>query len=149
MLSIRSTSPEQTVSLGEQIASALHGSEVIAIHAPLGAGKTVLAKGIARGLGVSDVVTSPTYTIVSEYSGRLRFIHVDLYRIDGEEEFAQLAVDELINSHTVVVIEWPERAGAYLPEEALRIEIAIEPNGDRSMRFPDALSASFAEGALD
>ncbi len=132
--------------LGERIASALRGSEVIALRAPLGAGKTVLAKGIARGLGVTDLVTSPTYTIISEYAGHLRFIHVDLYRIDSEEEYDQLAVNELVDYGTVVVVEWPERAGANLPEGTLTVEISIEPNGDRAVTLPDALSKNCPEG---
>lgn len=131
--------------LGEKIASGLRGGEVIALRAPLGAGKTVLAKGIARGLGVTDVVTSPTYTIVSEYGGRLQFIHVDLYRIESEEEYDQLAVNEYIDSSSVVVIEWPERAGAYLPEGILAVEIAIEPDGNRMVEIADTLTASIEE----
>ncbi|MBU8912465.1 MAG: tRNA (adenosine(37)-N6)-threonylcarbamoyltransferase complex ATPase subunit type 1 TsaE [Spirochaetales bacterium] len=128
------------------MASALRGGEVITLRAPLAAGKTVLAKGIARGLGVTDIVTSPTYTIVSEYAGRLQLTHVDLYRIDGEEEYDQLAVNELIDSGTVVVIEWPERAGTYLPEGVLAVEITIEPNGDRTVNLPGALTPSREDG---
>jgi len=147
--SVRSTSPEQTIILGERIAATLRGGEVIALHAPLGAGKTVLAKGIARGLGVTEVVTSPTYTIVSEYTGRLQFIHVDLYRIDSEEEYDRLAVNELLDYGTVAVIEWPERAGESLPEGTVLVEIAIEPNGDRTVRFPDTLITNSSKDAPD
>jgi len=135
--------------LGQRMASGFRGGEVVALRAPLGAGKTVLAKGIARGLGVTDVVTSPTYTIVSEYSGLLRFIHVDLYRIEGEEEFDLLAVNELMDPHTVVVIEWPERAGEYLPDGALAVEIRIEPNGDRTVVLADSLDPGSLEGMQD
>ena len=122
------------------MASALRGKEVIAVTAALGVGKTVLVKGIARGLGITEIITSPTYTIVSEYAGRLRLIHVDLYRIHSEEEYDQLALDELINKGTVVVIEWPERAGSLLPENTLNIAIVIESNGDRTVRLPETLA---------
>ncbi len=135
--------------LGERIAAGLRGGEVLALHAPLGAGKTVLAKGIARGLAVTEVVTSPTYTIVSQYSGRLAFIHVDLYRIDSEEEYDMLAVNELLDYGTVAVIEWPERAGESLPDGTLVLEITIEPNGDRTVTFPDGLITTSSKGTSD
>jgi tRNA threonylcarbamoyladenosine biosynthesis protein TsaE len=149
MTSLRSTSPEQTLQLGVTLGSALRGGEVIALHAPLGAGKTVLAKGIAQGLGITDVVTSPTYTIISEYPAPVGLVHVDLYRIESEEEYDQLAVNELVNYDTVIVIEWPERAGSYLPNEALSIEISIGPDGVRLFTLPDALVAGLSEGLPD
>jgi tRNA threonylcarbamoyladenosine biosynthesis protein TsaE len=146
MTSFTSTSPEQTMRVGESIAATLRGGEVIALYAPLGAGKTVLAKGLARGLGVTDVVTSPTYTIISEYSARLGLVHVDLYRIESEDEYDQLAVNELLSYDTVVLIEWPERAGSYLPEGALPIEIAICPDGTRLLKVPEVLTTGLSEG---
>ena len=96
-----------------------------------------------------EVVTSPTYTIISEYAGRFQFIHVDLYRINSEEEYDQLALSDLMNHNTVVVIEWPERAGTSLPEESIAVEIVIEANGDRTVIFPDLLTGSREEGASD
>ena len=135
--------------LGIAIAASLVGGEVIGLYAPLGAGKTILAKGIAHGLGVTDLVTSPTYTIVSQYDARLQLVHVDLYRIEGEEEYDQLAVNELLGYDTVMVIEWPERAGSHLPDGALPIEITIESDGVRTVRLPDTLAARVSEGFPD
>ena len=137
MPSFSSRTANQTILLGEKLAARCSGGEVIAIRAPLGAGKTVLTKGIARGLGITEVVTSPTYTIVSEYSGVTRLVHVDLYRIDGEDEFEQLAVNELIDQSTVTVIEWPERAGTALPARTVTVGISILSDGRREISIPE------------
>jgi tRNA threonylcarbamoyladenosine biosynthesis protein TsaE len=141
---ITTTSSEETEQLGEILGRHLAGGEWVALHAPLGAGKTVFAKGIARALGVPDVITSPTYTIVSEYEGRLRLVHVDLYRIDGTDEFEQLAVDELAGEHSVVVIEWPERAGDALPSDTLVVTMTIRQDGSRTVALPEHIKTGEA-----
>ena len=114
------------------------------LEGTLGAGKTVLAKGIARSLGVTETVTSPTYTIVSEYEGRLRLLHVDLYRIHDDDEYLQLGLDDEFTSQTVALIEWPERARAALPEDALPIRITIENEASRSFDLPNGLAGMSA-----
>lgn len=88
---------------------------------------------------MAEVVTSPTYTIVSEYEGRLRLHHIDLYRISGEEEFLQLGVEESIYSDGVSLIEWPERAAGALSSDATTIEIRIDDDGTRSVTGPSSL----------
>lgn len=140
MASTTTKDTDETLRLGERIGASLVGGETILLVAPLGAGKTVLAKGIAAGLGVSGVVTSPTFTLISEYDGRLSFVHVDLYRIASTEEYAQLAVDELTGSRTVVAIEWPERAGELLPDDAYSISIEVLGDGRRRIGIPDTLA---------
>lgn len=112
---------------------------ILLLEGPLGSGKTTLAKGIARGLGVTDTVTSPTYTIVSEYEGRLPLYHIDLYRISGEDEFVQLGLDDVLYGAGVALVEWPGRAGAQLEGANATIEISINPNGSRSVTCPDHL----------
>jgi tRNA threonylcarbamoyladenosine biosynthesis protein TsaE len=112
---------------------------VIALSGSLGAGKTVLAKAIGRALGVTDVITSPTYTIVAEYEGSLPFFHVDLYRITSETEYELLGLDELFDGRGVTVVEWPERAGASLPARTQTIEIEISGDGERCFALPDSL----------
>lgn len=99
----------------------------------------MLAKGIAAGLGVTETVTSPTYTIVSEYEGRLALHHIDLYRVSGEEEFLQLGVEESIYADGVSLIEWPQRAAGALSPDATTIEIRINDDGSRSIAGPRAL----------
>lgn len=112
---------------------------MLLLYGGLGAGKTVLAKGIATGLGVQETVTSPTYTIVSEYEGRVRLHHIDLYRISGEDEFLQLGLEDTIYSDGISLIEWPERAGGALSPAALAIEIRIQDDGSRSITGPRSL----------
>ena len=79
------------------------------LRGPLGAGKTVLAKGIARGLGVEDEIISPTYTIVADYPGRIPLAHVDLYRVEGAAQIAGLGLDDLLAGPGVTVVEWGEK----------------------------------------
>lgn len=115
------------------------------LYGPLGAGKTTLAKGIARGLGVHDTVTSPTYTLVSEYAGRLPLYHVDLYRIGDEEEYLQLGLEDLIDRSGVTLIEWPERAGGELPASAASISIRVSGPDAREIEGPDELLGEDAD----
>ncbi|HKJ85920.1 MAG TPA: tRNA (adenosine(37)-N6)-threonylcarbamoyltransferase complex ATPase subunit type 1 TsaE [Spirochaetia bacterium] len=132
-------SESETLALGRRIGRRLEPGAILLLAGALGAGKTILAKGIAAGLGVAEVVTSPTYTIVSEYEGRLRLHHIDLYRISGEEEFLQLGVEESIYSDGVSLIEWPERAAGALSSDATTIEIRIDDDGTRSVTGPSSL----------
>jgi tRNA threonylcarbamoyladenosine biosynthesis protein TsaE len=115
------------------------GGTVLALRGGLGAGKTVLAKGIARGLGVAEEITSPTYTIVSEYEGRLRLHHVDAYRLTGPEDFESIGGDDLVaDGGGVCLIEWSERIEAALPEGIAVAELAVEAGGSRRLRLEGA-----------
>jgi tRNA threonylcarbamoyladenosine biosynthesis protein TsaE len=125
--------------LASRIGLHLHPGDILGLRGALGAGKTVMAKAIGRALGVSDEITSPTYTIVSEYSGRTPFYHVDLYRIDSAEEFELLALDEFFPREAIVVLEWPEHAGSALPSEAHVVELTIGDDGSRTIAVPDTL----------
>ncbi len=95
---------------------------VIAFRGGLGAGKTTLAKGIAQGLGIQDEVTSPTYTLVFEYSGRLPLRHVDAYRLASAAEFEEIGASELMAPDGLCLIEWSENVAAALPPEAQIVE---------------------------
>ncbi len=90
----------------------------------MGAGKTTFAKGVAQALGVQEEVTSPTFTIVSEYAGRLELYHADLYRIGSPEELELLGFDDIISNDGVMVIEWPEKV-VRLPPSAIRVTLSI------------------------
>jgi len=108
----------------------------------LGAGKTTLAKGLARGLGIEETVTSPTYTIVSEYEGRLRLHHVDAYRLGGAEDFESIGGGELLaDSGGVCLIEWSELIEAALPAHASVVELLPLPEGGRLARVSGELEA--------
>jgi len=93
---------------------------------------------------VKEPVTSPTYTIASEYPGRLTLHHIDLYRITDEEEFLQLGLEEALDGDGVSVIEWPDRAGSQLPETAFTIRLRVNDDGSRSIDIPRRLVAGGA-----
>jgi len=103
---------------------------VLALSGALGAGKTTFAKGVAQALGVQEDVTSPTFTIVSEYPGRLDLFHADLYRIGSPEELELLGFDEIISNDGVIIIEWPEKA-IRLPEDTVRVTLSIGQDDSR------------------
>jgi tRNA threonylcarbamoyladenosine biosynthesis protein TsaE len=122
------------MSLGERIARRLKAGSVLALRGGLGAGKTCLVKGIARGLGVKEIVTSPTYTIVSEYEGALPLYHIDAYRLLGDEDFENCGAAELLAADGVSVIEWSERLSS-LPDGVQTIEIEIRGPAVRCFHF--------------
>jgi tRNA threonylcarbamoyladenosine biosynthesis protein TsaE len=115
-------------SWGEQIGKALREGDVVCLRGPLGAGKTTLAQGIAAGLGVTEPVSSPTFTLVQEYAGRVPVYHLDVYRLRSLDELWDLSFDDLRSAAGVMLIEWPERIAPALPEE--RLEIALSLAGD-------------------
>jgi len=117
--------------LGQQI----HGPLVVALTGELGAGKTRLAQGIARGLGVPETyyVTSPSYSLVNEYPGRLGLYHIDLYRLKDSAELEEIGLEEILTSDHVSVIEWAERLGPALPSK--RLDITIEIVNDELRHF--------------
>ena len=111
--------------MDEAIGHELHGGEIIALTGELGAGKTVLVRGIAAGVGIPpDQVTSPTFTLIHEYQGRLRFVHADLYRVESEAELDFIGLEEYYNASTIVVAEWADRMGNTLPVDHLEIHLA-------------------------
>jgi tRNA threonylcarbamoyladenosine biosynthesis protein TsaE len=131
---LSSASPEATRAIGERIGAALAPGSVVLLRGPLGAGKTVLAKGIARGLGIEDEVISPTYTIVADYPGRIPLAHVDLYRVEGAAQIAGLGLDDLIAGPGVTVVEWGEKLEPTLEgRAAVRVTISLEADGGRTI----------------
>jgi tRNA threonylcarbamoyladenosine biosynthesis protein TsaE len=125
--------------LGKRLGRLVSGGAVIALRGGLGAGKTTFAKGFARGLGVADEVTSPTYTIVSEYEGRLRLHHVDAYRLSGPEDFDSVGGGDLIaDSGGICIIEWSERIEAALPPGTAVVDLRVEDDGSRLLRLEGA-----------
>ena len=130
-----STSPEATFNFGFQIGERLQGGEILLLKGPLGAGKTIMVKGISAGLGIDEVeVTSPSFTLVNPYEGRLRLYHLDLYRLDeGATAAHAVDLDELLSDEqSVIVIEWAERMGNYpLPAGVWNIEIAGDGDAPR------------------
>jgi len=122
---LRSRSTEETLSLGRRLGVNAEPATLLALSGPLGAGKTVLAKGIAEGLGVTSVVNSPTFVLMNEHVGRLRLFHVDAYRLDDPEEALAAGLLDERETAGVTVIEWADRLEGWLPPD--RLEITIEP----------------------
>jgi tRNA threonylcarbamoyladenosine biosynthesis protein TsaE len=126
-----SATPDETEALGEALARNLKPGSVVALRGGLGAGKTTLVKGIARGLGVTDCITSPTYTIVCEYPP---LYHIDAYRLNGDEDFENTGAGEFM-SRGITVIEWSERIPRSIPSGAITVDIEIAENGNRIFRL--------------
>ncbi len=105
-------SPEETEAAGRELAGWLRPGDVVLLEGELGAGKTVMARGIVRGLGSADHVSSPTFVLVHEYRGRAPVAHADLFRIGGPADIEDLGLEEYLDGQFVVLVEWPERAGA-------------------------------------
>jgi tRNA threonylcarbamoyladenosine biosynthesis protein TsaE len=115
---------EETVAFGERLAAELQRGDVLALSGELGAGKTALVKGIARGLDIAQEVTSPTFTLIHEYSGgRLPLFHVDLYRLESAGQALAIGIEDYLNGSGVTVIEWAEKIESLLPERTRRIRI--------------------------
>lgn len=123
-------SAEETEQLGERIASKLKGMEVIALFGGLGMGKTAFTRGLARGLGADDVVSSPTFALVNEYSGRVPVYHFDMYRVTSWDDLYSTGFFDYLDTG-VLIIEWSENIEGALPENALRITISRGENDDQ------------------
>ena len=115
---------EETEALGERLASGLIPGDLLALYGELGAGKTCLVRGIARGLGIDEgSVASPSFTLINEYSGRVPLVHLDGYRLDSAEAFEEIGLEDYFWGEGILVMEWAEKVPD-LPEE--RIDIAIQ-----------------------
>ena len=133
MLTVTNSAAE-TRALGEKLASRLKAGDVVVLEGELGAGKSELARGIARGLGVTETVTSPSFTILNVYeSGRCPLYHFDWYRLESEEELYELGMDEYLGGDGIAVVEWAERCPDAVPENVLRI--LLEVTGGESRRI--------------
>ena len=118
-------SQPELVEWGERLGAESHPGLVIALTGELGAGKTTLAQAICRGYGVTEPVTSPTYAIVQEYSApQSPVYHIDLYRLARPEELEQIGWSDIVASNSLVIVEWPERAGSLLP--SAHVPIALD-----------------------
>ena len=136
-ISVLSRSPEQTRELGRALGAALEPGDVIALTGPLGAGKTCLVQGIARGLGVPEriPVVSPTFTLVGEYPGRIPLRHADFYRVEGERRLDDAGFPDLLDGRGILVVEWAERVPSALPRDRLEIRMEIRSESERGLRL--------------
>lgn len=131
-----SRSPEDTRAIGNRLGSLLAVGDLICLQGELGAGKTTLVQGVARGWGSQDEVTSPTFVLVNEYRhpNGMRLFHMDAYRLGSEREAADLDVDRLLDQGPLI-LEWPERVGAALPDGKLRVQLELVAENQRWLRL--------------
>jgi len=134
-LEIVSNSAEQTRKIGLKLGKLAASGDVIFLVGPLGAGKTCLTQGIARGLGINEYTASPSFVLVREHRGKLPLYHIDLYRLDRIEEVAQLGLDDYLYGNGVCVVEWADKGLSVLPEEHLLIEMQIVSPMKRKLSF--------------
>ncbi len=141
---LTSHSEDETLALGSRLASLLQFGQVVALDGDLGAGKTVFSRGVARGLGITEPVTSPTFTVVQEYRlpDHHLFFHLDMYRIDDEQAALAFGIEDfLFAPDAITLVEWPERIPRLLPEpDTIRISLRHEDHDRRAISLPDHLA---------
>jgi tRNA threonylcarbamoyladenosine biosynthesis protein TsaE len=118
-------STDETLELARAVGELLRPGDVVSLVGELGAGKTVFARGVARALGVTELVVSPTFTIVREYEGRVPLVHVDVYRIDAVQELHDLGFEEVVRDDAVTVVEWGDMIDGLLPGD--RLDVRLTP----------------------
>lgn len=148
-LVLDSPTAAETHRLGVVLGRCLPAGCLVLLAGPLGAGKTTLAQGIAEGLGVSARVISPSFTLVREYAGAGRdLVHMDFYRLEGEAEVRDLAVDDYLEGDAVIVVEWPERAPGLAADEMLSVRIELVAAGRELHASAHGAAAEAALGAM-
>lgn len=133
MITFTTTSADETISLGKKIGSLLQKGDIIAMQGTLAAGKTTITKGIAQALGVKDTITSPTFCLISEYEGKMPLYHMDVYRLDGAEDFANLGTEDMLYGEGVSIIEWSEKIMEELPKKTIVLKIEPHEDGTRTI----------------
>ncbi len=149
-LTIITKSPEETKNLGKEVSKLTKPGDLLAFYGELGVGKTCFIQGISQGLKVKDYVTSPSFTIINEYQGKIPIYHFDLFRLDNAEEILELGYKEYFYGEGLTVIEWAEKIEQLLTKEHLKIEIKFKdryqrtisfiPQGDRFNKFLEELN---------
>ena len=136
MVKIYLENEEKTREIGSKLGELLTPKSVICLIGDLGAGKTTMTQSLARALGVDDYITSPTFTIVNEYEGRMPLYHFDVYRIGSSEEMYDIGFDEYIDGDGVCIIEWANLIEDILPDEYLYIEMNYKETGREMILTP-------------
>ncbi|HEY3209606.1 MAG TPA: tRNA (adenosine(37)-N6)-threonylcarbamoyltransferase complex ATPase subunit type 1 TsaE [Actinomycetota bacterium] len=129
-LALVTTSPEETRAMGKRLAEFLGPRDVVSLTGDLGAGKTTLVQGAAEGLGVTEPVLSPTFTLVRRYRGTIPVYHLDVYRLERLQEVLDIGFDEILDQGAVVFIEWGDAIDPLLPAEHLQVELTLPLEGD-------------------
>jgi tRNA threonylcarbamoyladenosine biosynthesis protein TsaE len=128
-----SRTPAQTKAFGALLGRALQPGDLILLHGPFGAGKTTLVQGLGSGLGAEGWITSPSFTLINEYQGRLKLYHVDLFRLESLDMELEQAIEDCEDGEGVTVIEWPDLLPHDLKHGALRIDLEVMGDEERSL----------------
>lgn len=153
VLEITTGTAGETERLGEEVARLLQPGDAVLLSGDLGAGKTTFTRGLARGLGAAGPVTSPTFTLMHQYDGRLPVYHFDLYRLEEAGDLAELGLAEFLYGDGVAVVEWPDLLGEWRPHDCLEVAFRLDPagrrlvvqgRGERGRRLEAALTAGHA-----
>jgi tRNA threonylcarbamoyladenosine biosynthesis protein TsaE len=127
--------PEETQDFGARLGQLAQPGDVFLLVGELGAGKTCLTQGIARGLGIKEYAASPSFVVVRELYGRLPLYHMDFYRLDNLEEIADLGLDDYFYGHGISVVEWADKGLSLLPPEHLLVEMSYVSDTDRRLKL--------------
>ena len=130
-----SNSPEETIQFASRWGASLPIGSVVVLSGNLGSGKTVFVKGVAKGVGVKEGVTSPTFVFVNEYQGRIPVYHLDLYRIESPDQADSVGYEEYFDSDGITLIEWGERVKPFLPRKAVWIEFEVVGEKKRKIQI--------------
>jgi len=134
-MKVTSNDVKDTLALGRKLGQHLKSGNVVSLRGNLGAGKTVLAKGVALSLDINEPIVSPTFTLVQEYEGKMKMYHIDLYRISGEEEFEMMGGEEFLYSSGICLIEWSEKIQNMLPKNTIYVNITINKDQSREIEI--------------
>lgn len=132
-MTFKTKNKEETIELGKRLGKVLTKGSIIGFFGDLGSGKTTMIKGVAQGLGVNELVKSPSFVVVTEYKGRLPVYHIDLYRIADSNELPEIGFDQYLYGEGISLIEWAERAGNLLPTDAVKVKFEIINHNQRSI----------------
>ena len=130
---IKTNSPLETEEIGRKLGEKLKKGDVVSLRGSLGAGKTVMAKGIARSLSIDEAIVSPTFTLVQEYEGREKLYHLDIYRLSGDDEFESMGGEEFLYPDGITLIEWSEKIDDMLPDDTIYITVTINDDLTRTI----------------
>lgn len=132
---VATRSAAETRTWAEKLAAALPADAVLALHGNLGVGKTTFVQGLARGFGVTDAVTSPTFTIFTLHRGTRTLVHLDAYRLDSADQLDPLMLEDFLVSPYCLAIEWPEHVAAWLPAGTLHLDLGIAEDERHTLRL--------------
>ena len=155
MFTVQTSSPEETRRIGEAIGRLLAPGDVVGLIGDLGAGKTVFAQGVAKGIGARGRITSPTFTLIHEHTGRIPLYHVDVYRLGTQADVEAIGIEDYLYGDGAVVLEWADQVLSILPDERLDVtierlgkdeddnvrKISISPHGERYQHMLEELKA--------